>query len=101
MFLPTQSWSLRVKLRGFSVFQRFWVHLGHLSPGWCGMGRWGERGGWKGVTWKLFCSAQAGTWGLAWEAKSSPLPWSPVLLCPLLLALLIHSSQQPRVNPLL
>lgn len=65
------------------------------------MGQWGERGGWKGVTWKLFCSAQAGTWGLAWEAKSSPLPWSPVLLCPSMLALLIHSSQQPRVNPLL
>lgn len=38
------------------------------------------------------------TWGLDWEPKSSPLPWTPDLLLPLLrFCSLIHSSQQSKV----
>ena len=56
------------------------------------MGQWGERGGWKGVTWNLFCSAQAGAEGgnlgpgLGAQVQPSPL----VPSSPLPLALLLH-----------
>lgn len=105
MLLPTQSWSLRVRPREFSVFERLWVLLGHLSPEWCWRGWWGERGGRKGTLvlspgrelLELLHLAQAGAEGRhpeAWPRSQSPA-LSPG---PQFHSLLVHSSQESRVT---
>lgn len=75
MFLPTQSWFLRVKC----VFQCVRRALGPLGPSvrmvWPKVV--GERGGCKRVAWNHFCSAQAGAMGC--QPGAGPGSQSPAL----------------------
>lgn len=107
MFLPTQSWSLRVKLEDSGVFERLWVHLGHLSQGmvWRGVawgGRMREEAGRAPGLGTSSAQARLELWDANLEpglgAKVQPCPWVPSSTVPLRVALLIPAPQEPSVT---